>query len=437
MKKIFRLLILYNIFLLYICFLQKSDYITDITSSKHFEKELKNSGKISGLILIYSTWCHHCKDFSYTYVKLAEKYHYQLFFYAMSDKTDYNKIFSDVIGYPTIFFYKNGNFTKNKASRSYESLSNIIEENYLKKCREIKYIEIKDIYTNKYLNEDKYRNLLIGFFQDEEYINIYDSITSSYLNKYIDFCYYCTDYEKYKNDSNNNINKYINDNIIIKDNLILSFNKIKRNNLFYLNNNDSFIKNDYFLFIHNNVINSYEDINKENKINLLELINDKLFLIFVYNSTEQKKTYEEIANKLYNMNSRKGKNVFNYFLFNKNATYKKFRTMKENSIYLIDENFKKFIELNNMDFIEELIKKNNMRLKKDVENLIKYIFDNNQISYLDAYSIYKYISLIIFIILLISYLFYKIFVKYIKSGKNTIYSEIMKNSDINTKIELV
>ena len=437
MKKIFRILILYNLLLLYFCFLQKSEFITDITSSKHFEKELKNSGKISGLILIYSTWCHFCKDFSYTFVKLAEKFHYQLFFYAMSDKTDYKRIFSDVTGYPTIYFYKNGNFTKNQGSRSFETLSNIIEENYLKKCREIKYIEIEEIYNNKYLNEDKYRNLLIGFFQNEEYINIYDSMTSNYLNKYIDFCYYCTDYETYKNSSNNyNIKEYINDNNI-KDNIILSFNKIKGNNLFYLNNNDSFIKNGYYLFIYNNTINSYEDINKENKLNLLDLINNKFFIIFVYNSTEQKIIYEEIANKLYNMNSRKGKNVFNYFLFNKNVTYKKFKEMKENCIYLIDDNFKKYVKLDKIDIIEEIIHKNNMRLKKDVENSIKYIFDNNQIIYLNDYSIYKYISLIIFLILMISCLFYKIFVKYIKNEKYTIYSEIMKNSDINTKMELV
>ena len=76
-----------------------------------------------------------------------------------------------------------------------------------------------------------------------------------------------------------------------------------------------------------------------------------------------------------------------------------------------------------------------MRLKKDLENLIKYIFNNNQNIYSVDYDFYKYISLMIFLFILFFYLFYKIFLKYIKKGKYTIYTELTRNSNVNTKIE--
>lgn len=430
MKKLYRIIILFNIFFLNICFIEKSEYIKDISSCKQLEKELKNTHKESGMLLIYSSWCGHCKTFSKTYAKLAEKYNYQLFFYAMAESTDYDQKFKDVSGYPTIFFYKNGKFIRNKGGRSFEALSGKIEEEYITECRQIDYSEINKIYNDKYMNNDIYRNLLIGFFKEDEYINMYNSITFNYLKTYIDFCFYCSDYEEHLNETDIIID--LND---IKENNIVSFNKIKGINSFYLNNNDSYIKNDYIIFIHNKVVNSYEDINSDNKTFLLNLVKNKLSLIFVYKSLDQKNTFEEIANKLYSKNSRKNKKIINYFLFDVNIKYDKFKELRENGIYLIDKEFKKMIELFDLDTIEEIIQKNNMRLKNDVKSLIKKLFDNNDNLYLNDYSIYNYISLLIFVIIIAFYLFYKIFLKYIKTGKYTIYTELTKHSNIDTKIE--
>ena len=422
-----RFLIFFNIHLLTFCFIEKSKYIKDITSSKHLEIELNKNVKLSGMMLVYSSRCHHCKEFSKTYIKLAETYNNQLFFYSMSETTDYSKKFTDVYGYPTIYFYKNGNFSKNQGSRSFESLSKIIDENYLVKCHEISYIEINNIYNNKYLKEDLIRNLIIGFIKSYEYINIYNSITSNFLNSYIDLCYYCSNYEKIINyTDNNNTN----------ENKILSFNKIKGNYTFNLDEKNPYIKNDYIHFIYNNVINPYEDINTKDKLFLLDRNKNKLSLLFVYNSKEQKENYKEIANKLYKMNSRKEKGILNYFLINKNVKYDKLNEMKENTIYLIDIKLKRIIRLNNLDYIEEIIKINNMRLTKDVENEINNIFYNNKNLYLNDYSIFKFIFGIFFIVLLFVYLFYKFFFKYIKISQYSNYKELVEKSNINTKIEL-
>lgn len=220
--------IIINFFIFSSCFLEDSEYIIDIYSSKNLEEEINNNEKKTGMVLIYSTWCHHCKSFSKTYIKLSETYHNQLFFYAMSEDTDYSKKFPDVSGYPTIFFYKNGTFTKNIGNRSFETLSKKIIDNYLISCPEIKYSEIKNLY-DAYSQKEISRNLLIGFFKDKDNINVFDSTTSKYLINYIDFCYYCTDYEKYKN--NKEINRT---NIEDKENMIISFNKQKGNTFFIL-----------------------------------------------------------------------------------------------------------------------------------------------------------------------------------------------------------
>ena len=136
------------------------------------------------------------------------------------------------------------------------------------------------------------------------------------------------------------------------------------------------------------------------------------------------------------MNSRKGKNIFNYILLNKEVKYNKFNELKENNIYLIDKKFKKIIELSNLEYIEEIIKKNNMNLKKEIETDINYIFNNSQIIFLDSYYNYKYLFLL-FITILGIYFLYKIFKKYINIGKNSIYTELMKNSNKEMKIEIV
>ena len=426
-------MIIFNFFIFSFCFLEDSEYIIDIYSSKNLEEEINNSEKKTGMVLIYSTWCHHCKSFSKTYIKLSETYHNQLFFYAMSENTDYSKKFTDVSGYPTIYFYKNGAFIKNLGNRSLETLSKKIYDNYLINCSEIKYSEIKHIY-DIYFQKEISRNLLIGFFKEKDNINIYDEISSKYLLNYIDYCYYITDYEKYKEINYTNIEA--------KEDMIISFNKQKGNNSFYLDKINSETKNKFISFLHNYVINSYEDINKDNKLIFIKSIKNSFFFTYVYNKTDTKNiknNYIELFNKLYNMNLRKEKCIFNYILLDINIKYNdKFEKMKENHLYLIDKNFKRIVEFNNTDFIKEIIEKNNMRLNKDVENLIKYIFNNNKIIYSDSSNkYYIFVFIIFFVILLLMYSLCKFSKKYIKTGKNSLYSELIKQSNINTKIDIV
>ena len=419
--------IIINFFIFSSCFLEDSEYIIDIYSSKNLEEEINNNEKKTGMVLIYSTWCHHCKSFSKTYIKLSETYHNQLFFYAMSEDTDYSKKFPDVSGYPTIFFYKNGTFTKNIGNRSFETLSKKIIDNYLISCTEIKYSEIKNLY-DAYSQKEISRNLLIGFFKDKDNINVFDSTTSKYLINYIDFCYYCTDYEKYKN--NKEINRT---NIEDKENMIISFNKQKGNNSFYLDKINSEIKFKFISYLHNYVINSYEDINRDNKLFFIKSIKNTLFYTFVYNSNDTKNiktNYIEIFNKLYNMNTRKEKNLFNYILLDKNIKYNdKFEKMKENYLYLIDKNFKRIVEFNNTDLIKKIIKKNNMKLNKEVENSIKYIFNNNKIIYSDSsHKYYIYVFIIFIVILSLIYFLCKSYIKYIISFRILSYLEFKNKS---------
>ena len=224
--------------------------------------------------------------------------------------------------------------------------------------------------------------------------------------------------------------------------MIISFNKQKGNNSFYLDKINSEIKFKFISYLHNYVINSYEDINRDNKLFFIKSIKNTLFYTFVYNSNDTKNiktNYIEIFNKLYNMNTRKEKNLFNYILLDKNIKYNdKFEKIKENYLYLIDKNFKRIVEFNNTDLIKEIIKKNNMKLNKEVENSIKYIFNNNKIIYSDSsHKYYIYVFIIFIVILLLIYFLCKSYIKYIKTGKNTLYSELIKQSNVNTKIDLV
>ena len=242
---------------------------------------------------------------------------------------------------------------------------------------------------------------------------------------YIDFCYYC---KNYKN------NKEINFiNIEAKENMIISFNKQKGNSSFYLDKKNSETKNKFISYLHNYVINSYEDINRDNKLYSIKSIKNTLFYTFVYNSKDTKnikKNYIEIFNNLYNMNKRQEKNLFNYILLDKNIKYNdKFGKMRENNLYLIDKNFKRIVEFNNTDFIKEIIKKNNRRLNKEVENSIKYIFNNNKIIYSDSsHKYYIYIFIIFLVILLLIYFLCKFSLKYIISLRILPYLEFKNKS---------
>ena len=115
------------------------------------------------------------------------------------------------------------------------------------------------------------------------------------------------------------------------------------------------------------------------------------------------------------MNTRKEKNLFNYILLDKNIKYNdKFEKMKENYLYLIDKNFKRIVEFNNTDLIKKIIKKNNMKLNKEVEKSIKYIFNNNKIIYSDSsHKYYIYVFIIFIVILSLIYFLCKSYIKYI------------------------
>jgi hypothetical protein len=245
---------------------------------------------------------------------------------------------------------------------------------------------------------------------------------------YIDFCYYCTDYEKDKN------NQEINDiNIEAKENMIISFNKQKGNNSFYLDKINSETKYKFVSYLHNDVINSYEDINRDNKLFFIKSIKNKFFYTFVYKSKDtkdKKKKYIKIFNKLYKMNTRQEKNLFNYILLDKNIKYNdKFEKMKENYLYLIDKKFKRIVEFNNTDFIKEIIKKHNMKLNKDVENSIKYIFNNNKIIYSESsHKYYIYVFIIFLVILLLIYFLCKFSIKNIIPLRILSYLEFKNKS---------
>ena len=281
-KKIFKRI---NIFILFIitvhCSIhddfKQAKYIKDFNSYEDYQEAFKNNKLKYGFLLIYSFYCPHCIMFSPNYITLSEIYHNDLFFYAAG--MDYRKYRDEfnIRGFPTILFYNNGSYFEYNERRGVDKISAFIR-NYIPyiSCTEISYNYIRTVQNDIYQEND--RNLLIGFFNEKKIINSFINLTNDFINEYLDLCYYII-----RNESTTDRpdKKFLN----MKENEIWTINRIKGENTFIFN------ENNYKQNLFKNVINIYEDINNENKLNLLKRMKNKDYILFIYNDDNMKNEY--------------------------------------------------------------------------------------------------------------------------------------------------
>ena len=74
-------------------YFKNSLYITNFKKIDDYEEAIKKNEYKFGFMLIYSTYCGHCRHFAPNYIKLSELFHKDIFFYALSSSTRYSKVF--------------------------------------------------------------------------------------------------------------------------------------------------------------------------------------------------------------------------------------------------------------------------------------------------------------------------------------------------------
>ena len=362
MKFNYIIFLFFTLFTVNICAFINSKYIKDLSNIAELDLELKKSNITSGMVLIYSTGCGHCHHFLPTYELLANKYNNKLLFFAMSVYSDYHKRMPRTWGVPFILFFSDGYFYNFKPRRTFEHLSSIIENNYLQKCKQITYKNIENVYYNIFMNDKKYNNLIIGFFDDksEEEIEKFRKENDLLNEEYLGLCYVCKDFDEIKeSEKNASLFKFIENKMIIgylKNNVtkIFKWDNIKNDNNTYIN---------YEKFIKEELKSNYIDINEENKKYLINFLRNKKSLIYSYKKNDEKNLYENYIDEISNITKYK----INFVLYNiSNFNKSLFNNISEDGLYEIDE------ELN---FINKYI--NIVALKNEVIKKYKINNTNN------------------------------------------------------------
>ena len=330
------------------CSFINSKYIKDLSNIAQFDLELKKSNITSGMMLIYSTGCGHCHNFLPTYDLLAHKYNNKLLFFAMSVYSDYHKRMPRTSGVPYILFFSEEYFYNFKQRRTFDVLSSIIENNYLPKCKQITYKNIENVYYNIFMKEEKYKNLIIGFFDEnsEKEIKKFRNENNLLNEEYLGLCYVCKDFNEIKeNEKNASLFKYIENKMVVgylKNNISKIFkwdNIINENNI---TNYEKFIKED--------LESNYFDINEENKKYLINFLRNKKSLIFSYKTNDEKHLYGNYINEISNITKYK----INYVLFNiSNFNTSLFNQINENGLYEINEELYFIHKYNNYDELKK------------------------------------------------------------------------------------
>lgn len=320
------------------CYFANTPYVKTFGNIDDFIVEIEKRPQFHGFVLIYSKYCGHCRHFAPNFIKLSEFFHNEMFFYALSHSTRYNKVFK-IVGFPTIFFYSGKNYTETLVGRSVQTLSKFIRKHIQYNCTEITYSNIDVAYSQIYGNAD--RNLLLGYFEpNSTYMNSFTSITNNLLGNYLDLCFYCTDYKLIEKDKDKKYGNSLFQNI--KGNEVRSFSRNRGDNIYYFKKNVSDIDNDnnYEQFLFNNVINLYEDINEGNTLNIFEKLKNQNLLIFVYDTKNKdiKKKYIEFIEDLQNTITNKKDNPYIYLLINKNINKEKFKKLETFKIYSTSSN---------------------------------------------------------------------------------------------------
>ena len=406
------------------CSFINSKYIKDLSNIAQFDLELKKSNITSGMMLIYSTGCGHCHNFLPTYDLLAHKYNNKLLFFAMSVYSDYHKRMPRTSGVPYILFFSEGYFYNFKQRRTFDVLSSIIENNYLPKCKQITYKNIENVYYNIFMKEEKYKNLIIGFFDEnsEEEIKKFRDENNLLNEEYLGLCYVCKDFNEIKeNEKNASLFKYIENKMVVgylKNNISKIFkwdNIINENNI---TNYEKFIKED--------LESNYIDINEENKKYLINFLRNKKSLIFSYKTNDEKHLYGNYINEISNITKYK----INYVLFNiSNFNTSLFNQINENGLYEINEELYFIHKYNNYDELKsKLFKEYNIsnsnytnilnnellipEVKKEIKN--EENDESDEFNFVLFFQILEKICVVLFTVVLsmaLFFLYYNIYYK--------------------------
>ncbi len=349
---------------------KQAKYIKDFNSYEEYQEAFKNNELKYGFLLMYNSNCGFCIKFSSNYIALSEIYHDHLFFYSVgTDHGKYTKDF-DIRGFPTILFYNNGSYSEYNQKRGINKISLFIK-NYIPfiGCTEISYKNIQTVLDDIYQKND--RNLLIGFFNEKKIINSFINLTNDFINEYLDYCYYIIRNES-TTERPNEI--FLN----MKENEIWTINRIKGENTFIFN------ENNYKQNLFKNVINIYEDINNENKLNLLKRMKNKDYILFIYNDDNMKNEYINKIIELYNLGKDEIFFKYYYILFNKFLAKEKYENLEINKIYHVSNDFENKIIIEDLNKYLYIDTNNKPKLKitEKINNNINSISSVDKINIL-------------------------------------------------------
>ena len=337
--------------------------IYEMNSTEQFDLNIKvngTKGENALIILFYSESCGHCIRFLPVYREISEtlkndstlKFSKIQTIYCQDIFKKYPQI--KVPGIPTLFLYQKGRFTRQEGSRTKEKVISFIYQTKDFDCNEITSLEQLSLYINPKIlfQQDKEKQFVLGIFKTNEYFNkryivdnFVDLISLSsdiVLNKK---CYYF-----FKNDSLN-INDIDKSNIYLRhaldrknneinDYLIYSYNYQKGFSTFSLfesylllqtnltkidkdfknaniNNakNSKIIKNKFNIFLDENYLPKYFDINDSKDIYSSFSGYERKMFLFYYNNSELKKFYIDEINYIFSLNHTINGNYL-FILFN-------------------------------------------------------------------------------------------------------------------------
>ena len=393
MKFIYILLLIFNIFTLNYCLFKNSKYVKELPNVATLDEQLNNSNITIGMMLIYSKSCGFCHSFAKIFDQLAEKYNDSMLFFAMRVQSDYYKRMPSTNAIPYILFFSDGYFYVHKKRRSFNELSNIIENNYLTRCREITYKNIPNVYYNVFMkNETKYNNLIIGYFDEnsKDDIENFKMSTKLMCPECVGLCYICKDFNDNKNkNAKNKLLKYIKNHIIIgylhnnNSKIFLWDSKDKKTN--DMENNDQLVNIDikfenfnpvihkrYQDFINNDLKLEYYNIDCKQKTYLINFLRNKNNYFFSYLTNEEKKLYENNIKEVLNISEKAVLSSINLVLYNYNEIQdKNLKYINKKGIYEINEELTLIKEYKNLNKLID-------NILKDYElNKQKYEINNN------------------------------------------------------------
>ena len=324
-----------------------SSFITEESDLTKLLDLLKH--KEFSLILIYSPYCPHCRNFAPHYEKLANAFHDRVHFYKMNavESNSYNKKFK-IRGYPSLWFYYNDSYTECNDWYTYDFLSAHIIENYLYECKKITFDEYDKIKEDFYKNKE--HNNFIVAFGGNGMIDVYKSLVNE-TKFYIDNCYYINE---------TNITSVFNNTIISysKQKGINTFTEFKYNNKNSIN--DTGLIDNLRKFIRKNVYNYYKNVDGEKNIYDIA-VQQKDVVIFSYDSKELYEQYIRNITYLSLLNTNENNTLFDFVLFNTRNNIRYISRMKFGSkgVYLSDRKLSKIEKIDDIKVIEEMIIKNN------------------------------------------------------------------------------